>query len=256
MNGRRVAVLLLLLGLVSQVGCLTMPWMVPDSAPPRSAEPATPAPPKPMVLRAPRSPEETARLCFTTAQLMEKNGHTDEAIHQYEQARQHDPQFKEVAHRLAVLYQRQGNYPRATEEFQLALKASPKDPGLLNDMGYYYYERDDWAEAEKWLRKAVAIAPKHARAWVNLGMTLGQQGRAEASFEAFAKVLPQAQAHSNVGILLVQQGKIEEARRELRNALALEPELAQARKVLEQLDHPTQALAPPARVPFETPPSP
>ena len=232
MTARRLGGLLaLLLGVGPQLGCVTLPWTVAEAPSARPAQPVDP-PPK-TVLRTPRSPEDTAQLCVATAQIMEKNGCIEEAIHQYLRARENNPQLHEIAHRLAVLYQRQGDYVHAAEEFQQALKAHPKDPDLLNDMGYYCYEREEWAEAEKWLRQAVAVAPKLQRAWVNLGMTLGRQGRADASYEAFAKVLAPAQAHSNVGVLMAQLGKGEEARRELETVLALEPGLTQARKVLE-----------------------
>ena len=188
-------------------------------------------------------PEQAAKVCLATAEELEKNGHEPEAIVQYEKARRYNPHLTQVSRRLAVLYDRQCDYARATTEYRQALQASPHDADLLNDMGYFCYERGEWSEAEKYLRQAIAVSPGQMRAWVNLGMALAQQGHSRESFEAFAKAVSPAQAHYNVGMILAQQGKDQEAREALRQALALEPDLKKARLVLDRLDRTTAAAA-------------
>jgi len=74
---------------------------------------------------------------------------------------------------LAVLYDQQGNDARALAEFDKALKLTPKDADLLDDLGYYYYHRHDWQQAEEHFLRAIAQSPEHERAYVNLGLTLG-----------------------------------------------------------------------------------
>ena len=91
-------------------------------------------------------------------------------------------------------------------------------------------------EAEKWLRQAIALQPKHGRAWGNLALALGQQGRYKESFEAFTRVVSPAQAHSNLGMLLAQQGQSALAQAAFRQALTLEPDLKPARFALTQLE--------------------
>ena len=125
------------------------------------------------------------------------------------------------------------------EEYQKLLKPSPKDADLLNDVGYCYYNQGKWSEAEKYLRQALAINPKLARAWINLGMTLAQQNRIEESLEAFAKVVSPAQAQCNLAFIWTTQGKREEAKAAYRKALTLEPNLAPARiAFLAKLEQP------------------
>ena len=68
-------------------------------------------------------------------------------------------------------------------------------------MGYFCYERGNWSEAETWLRKALTAAPKHARARVNLGMTLAQQGKSQEALAEFTAVLSPAEAQANLGMI-------------------------------------------------------
>jgi Tfp pilus assembly protein PilF len=181
-------------------------------------------------------PNQTAELCLAAAAELEKRGFESEAIAQYEKAREHDPNRKQVAYRLAVLYDRRGDSTRAAAEYARALQETPRNADLLNDLGYFHYQRDNFVEAEKWFRQALAVTPGHQRAAVNLGLALGCQGRFQESLETFAKILPPAQALSNVGVLLAQQGRKDEAREAFQQALRLEPGLPQARAIMARLD--------------------
>jgi Tfp pilus assembly protein PilF len=223
-----------LLLLVPQLGCVSFPF--------RPAAP--PEPEQPVALELP--PAQAAEVCLATAREMEKAGNEPEAILQYEKARQNSPKLTQVSRRLAVLYDRQCNYERALAEYRLALQLTPKDADLLNDMGYCHYERGDAVQAEKYLRQAVAVKPDNKRAWVNLGLALGAQGRYPESYEAFARVLSPGEARANVGVLQAQQGRREEARASLRQALELCPELRSARAVLARVEDP-RPLEPAAR---------
>jgi hypothetical protein len=74
--------------------------------------------------------------------------------------------------------------------------------------------------------------------WVNLGLTLGEQERFQESYEAFAKVLGPAAAHSNVGVLLAGCDRRAEAKAAFEKALSLQPQLPQAQEFLAYLNHP------------------
>jgi tetratricopeptide (TPR) repeat protein len=181
---------------------------------------------------------EAARVCFTLGREMEKAGHLAEAVGQYELARHNNPNLPGVGRRLAVVYDRLGNFSQAQAEYERALKANPKDADLLNDLGYHHYSRGRWEDAEDHLRKAVALAPRHRLAWMNLGLTLAQQGRNEESLEAFGHVVRPAEAQCNLAFVLTAQGKKDEARAAYRQALAQEPDLRLARLALGKLEAP------------------
>lgn len=184
-------------------------------------------------------PGKAAEACLATAEMMDKNGHDLQAIYQYELARKNDPRLNsKVCRRLALLYDRIGDSQRALVEYKHCLAENPKDPDLLNDIGYCHYQRGEWLEAEKWFRQSLDVAPQHARATVNLGMTLGQQARYDEAFQTFKKVNTEAEAYVNMGFIYQTHGKRDEAKQAYRTALQVQPDLDLARRALAKLEAP------------------
>lgn len=190
------------------------------------------------------SAPESAKLCFAAAESLEKGGKDAEALGLYEKARHLDRRFAtQATRRLAVLYDRNGQFDKALDEYRNGLKENPKDADLLNDLGYGYYCRGEWAAAEQTLRKAVAADPKKANAWNNLGMTLAQQGNDAESLQAFEKAVSKAQAHCNLAFIQVTRKNIDQARENYVLALKLEPGLQIARVALNKLNQPASTGA-------------
>jgi Tfp pilus assembly protein PilF len=186
-------------------------------------------------------PKQAAEACFATAKELQAHGHAPEAIVLYERARQLNPQEQQVSRFLAVLYDQQGNDARALTEYRKALELAPHDANLLNDFGYYFYRRRDWRPAEEQFRKAIAQSPQDERAWVNLGLALGEQERFPESFAAFSKVLGPAAAHSNVGVILAAHQRKAEAETAFKQALAIQNDLPQPRAFLAHFEQPANA---------------
>jgi Tfp pilus assembly protein PilF len=190
----------------------------------------------------PGAPQElaskpAAQLHITMAEELEKKGQDGDAIAYYEKARSLDITLSDRAsRRLAVLYDRVDEQAKAMHEFQEQLKKRPKDVSLLNDLGYSYYNRGQWAEAETHLRKAISIDKQFKPAWVNLGLALAQQGKEAEALEAFAHAVTQAEAYANLGFVLAVQGKKAEAAAAYRKALSLEPALKIAQTALQKLE--------------------
>jgi len=182
-------------------------------------------------------PSEAARVCLRTAHELEKAGRIPQAIVLYEKARTDNPNLREASWRLAVLYDRLGDTARSQAEFQRLLQRNARDADVLNDLGYSYYNHGQFQYAETYLREALAANPKHARAWINLGMVLGEEGRYAESLDAFSHSVPPAQAQCNLAFVLTTQGKREEAKAAYRQALSLDPNLVIARGALEKLEH-------------------
>ena len=242
MNLRRASgAALFLAGIFLQSGCVsTVESVMPAGAPGVESHAS-----RPKELPADR----TAELCQAAAEELEKQGLNADAVTQYEKARRLDPKrVPVVARRLAVLYDRLGDDAHALADYKEALAAAPHDADLLNDFGYYHYQRGELDEAEKCFRQALESNHAHLRAAVNLGLTLGKEGKADSSLEAFRQVLPASEAYCNVGVLLAQQGKAVDARHSLEEALHLEPGMKQARLVLDHLDEIASA-APTSRPP-------
>ncbi len=220
---------ILFLGVIISSGCSTMPssQVVPYIPQVASGNGKSP-------LELP--PNEAAKACLTAAELLEKNGQVPEAIALYERARSKNRNLLKVGRRLAALYDKHGDFVRAQEEYEKALKLYPNDSDLLNDLGYSYYMRGDLVRSEEKLRHSLKIKPENKRAWVNLGMVLGQQKRYDESLQAFQQAVKPAQAYSNLGFIMTAQGNREGARQAYHKALALNPNLPIARGALVKLE--------------------
>jgi Tfp pilus assembly protein PilF len=205
-------------------------------------EAATKAPPVELPAR------EAARACLVTAPNYEIEGRVEDAIQLFERARTLDASVAAAAtRRLAALYDKAGEFSKSAEQYELALKASPKNADLLNDLGYSHYSRGDWPNAVAVLTRAVEIDPNHKKAWINLGMAQAQLGQFEASFQSFCSAVRPADAHCNVGFVLAVQGKTEEAKAQYRQALTLDPGLRAAKLGLASLEKPPPGSAPVAK---------
>lgn len=201
---------------------------------------------------------EAAAACVVAADMLEKSGRDPEAAVLCERARKLDPKCEpEMTRRLATLYGRLGQFDRAKSEFNRALARTPNDPDLLNDLGYFYYSRGLWTEAEGTLRKAVAQDSAHERAWINLGMALGQQGRYPESLEAFKTAVSTGKAYCNLGFIFAVQGKRDDARNAYRLALLHESDLQLAATALDKLNAAADRPAsPPPETSAKQPPAP
>lgn len=182
--------------------------------------------------------DQAVQACLAVAQSLDKGNNDAVAREQYEKVLQLDPNNQKAARRLAVLYDRTGDFAKADIEYAKLAKARPRDADLFNDWGYSFYARTKWADAEKHLRHALEIDATHARARCNLGLALGQQGRYGEALEAFTKVVTPAEAHCNLAFVYWTQGKLEDARRECLLATSTDATCTKAQEILAQLDLP------------------
>jgi len=182
------------------------------------------------------APDQAAKLCLATADELEKNGHNEQACGQYELALQHDPRQPAVSKKLAACYAKAGLYDKSIAQYQKCIVASPKDAELINDLGYTYYEKDDFTTAEKHLRQAIALKPTLQRAHGNLGLALGRQCKWKESLEEFKKACSPGMAQANLAAMYLAAGQHDDARRSCNIALGLEPNLKTAKDLLAKLD--------------------
>jgi tetratricopeptide (TPR) repeat protein len=197
--------------------------------------------------------DEAAEVWVALGKQLEAKGHHANAIAAFEKAKQMDNQYVEpLAHRLGVLYDMIDEPSKAQIEFQRALKQNPKNADLLNDIGYSYYNRGNWVEAESYFRKALDHDSKHAKAKMNLGMTLAQNDKYEEAVRVFQEVVPEAEARANVAFLMLAQGKKEAAKEQYLLARSLDPTLKTVQIALEKLEKGESAITPAAATVEET----
>jgi Flp pilus assembly protein TadD len=99
---------------------------------------------------------------------------------------------------LGILYLEQRRTDDAIGAFAKALKMTPTDPDLRNNLGFALLAGGHFAEAEAELREAVRLDPGHSRARNNLGFALAALGRIDEAREAFRAVAGSEAAEHNL----------------------------------------------------------
>jgi len=127
----------------------------------------------------------------------------DEARDAYESALKADPEATNAAKNLGVLYARAGRLEDAVRVFSDALEYDRGDVGLRYNLALQLDRLGRATEAADELRRVVALAPDHSRAWRVLARVLGELGfdeeAAQAEQQATAAGLSLSQAAANRG---------------------------------------------------------
>lgn len=82
---------------------------------------------------------------------------------------------------------RQGHYEEARHYYENALRANPKSPGILNNLGNLSFYQEDYDQASKYYQEAIGIAPKFMPANYNLGQVFREKLLFDEGDRQFAK---------------------------------------------------------------------
>lgn len=204
-----------------------------------------------------------------------EGGDPRNASNEFQQAIHQDPSNSNYYFKLGMVFLKYHTPKPAILVFQHALKIRPGSPRLWFGLGLSEYFASDLSGGERDLRKAVALQPDYALAYVVLGDLLETGGRIHEAIQAFNEAiriepgwfvpyymygkaeshvgtakLPEAimalrkaialnprfaHAHFELGSALEQAGRLQEASQELTRSLQLDPELARAHYRLAQV---------------------
>jgi tetratricopeptide (TPR) repeat protein len=156
---------------------------------------------------------------------------------------------------LAMVYVEMGHPAWAEPLLQSLAKEDAKQALYPYWLGRLDYQAQHYDAAIAYFQKAISLDPGMARAYDNLGLCYFYQNLNTQALENYAKAIqlekgsahPSAWPHLNMAITLKFLGRNEEAEKELREAVRLNPELAQAQyqlgTVLEAEGHLDGAIA-------------
>jgi tetratricopeptide (TPR) repeat protein len=133
---------------------------------------------------------------------------------------------------------RLGDAAGAEAILQRAAALAPESVEVQVQLGVIQLARGRPAEAQRSFRAAIQVKPNLPEAWFNLGLSLGNENRAEsiAAFREAIRLKPNLiEAYLGLAVVLRAEGKNKEAASELRRALALRPEQPLLQKILDQL---------------------
>jgi tetratricopeptide (TPR) repeat protein len=149
---------------------------------------------------------------------------------------------------LGIVYQRAGNLANAEHHYREALRLVPDYPEVHYNFGALLLGSERMAEAEQHFAEAIRLRPEFASAHNCLGIIRQRQGRKAQAQACFLKAVGYDtnhwQAHLNLAYLYLSEGSRDQAIRELRETLRVNPAYEPARKALAKALGQTPAKAP------------
>jgi tetratricopeptide (TPR) repeat protein len=170
-------------------------------------------------------------------ELMEQ-GRLDEALRHYEAAERLEPVFADAHNGRGSVLAAKGKVDEAVAEYREALRLKPDHAQTHNNLGNTYYTGGQYDNAFKEYAEAARLAPEMPEAHNGLGAVYAAKGDAAGAireFEISLRLKPDADVFYNVATMHVQAGRTAEARTALQRALAINPQHADAKRLLATL---------------------
>lgn len=222
------------------------------------------------------APQQNIHYILGVSYLQENN--PSRALQEFDMAHKAEPRNPDVLIGLGRAYQLRGAYDKAEKYYLQALKERPDDSLIENNLGdlylnlqrpddaisyftkassnlrfssaevsltglgYAYFLKQDYPEAIRAYRQALAQNPRYDEAQLRLGETYYAMGRTDRALAAFHQALRlngnNVQTHFQLGLAYMELGHPTEAKQAFRNVIKLAPlsELGeQAEQYLESL---------------------
>jgi tetratricopeptide (TPR) repeat protein len=141
---------------------------------------------------------------------LDQVGRLDDALAETERAAELDPTMVKAHINLIILYGRKGDFQKAEEHFQTAVRLNPNQfPDAYYNYGVLLVREGKLDGAEKAFRQVLEISPSYADAHNNLGNLLERQGKLQQAIAEYKEAIESKpdfrQAHFNLGRILVSQ---------------------------------------------------
>ena len=163
---------------------------------------------------------------------LESRGRIEDAISQYRQALQLNPDGVDAHNRLGTALESQGRLDEAMAHYREAVQLRPDLSEAQINLGIVLRSQGKLDEAVNCFRQAVQRKPTSAEACVNLGIALESQGNSDEAIARYRQALQLkptfVEAHNNLGLALASQGRLDEAIAQYRQALELSPRYVEA----------------------------
>jgi tetratricopeptide (TPR) repeat protein len=194
------------------------------------------------------SGSEEARAAFLKGREMQENLRATDARRFFQEAVSHDPEFAWAHLGLAFTSTTASEFfsalatatqyaDRASDGERLLIRAFeagtnnqpevqrglleelvaayPSDERAQNQMGLYYFGRQDWVPAAKYLERAISINPGFAPAYNQLGYArrfMGDYAGAEEAFVKYVELIPdEPNPYDSYAELLMKMGRFDES---------------------------------------------
>ena len=179
-----------------------------------------------------RNGDSSGAVYYNVGLIYLNKGAFDDARGNLEKAVEFDPANADAWNNLGVVYGQQGDYARAQGGFQKAIDLQPGHLLAIQNMVklYRYESRDN--DAQALLENSIAKNPTQAELHQGLAMLFVDRkdlGRAKAEFETAAKLEPRnVEMLNGLGVVLMESGESDEAMQRFEMCRRLAPDYDRA----------------------------
>ena len=139
------------------------------------------------------------------------------------------PEIAESHSCLGEVYNSQGEYQRAVEEFKRAVALDSSRDNALRGLADAYEKLGDGTAAESTYQRAIDLRPQYWAGYNSLGAFYFRQSRykeAEKMFQRVVELTPENfQGYSNMGAILIAQGQYAKSIQALQRSIGIRPTL-------------------------------
>lgn len=171
-----------------------------------------------------------AEIWVTNGQLYESQGKYSKAQENYAKALEIEPQNEPALLSMARLHARQQQNVEAERYFNQALQIRPQAE-VYNELATLLHKQGRSAEAFSVVEKAISLEPTSQRYRNNLADMLVGAGRSDEAVQQLNAVFPPAIASYNVAYLHFSRQDMAGAQKYLQAALQADPNLKEAREL-------------------------
>lgn len=118
---------------------------------------------------------------------LSRAGKFEEAVVEYEQALEIEPENVDLLSNLGVAYYNLGQLDKAIDHYSRAIEIAPNDADIRSNLAAAYVQLDQLDNALEEYKKAVELNPSLAQAFFGLGVVYALKGRTDDAIQAFEK---------------------------------------------------------------------
>lgn len=168
--------------------------------------------------------------------LQAQQGDTAGAEHSYRSALEETPDYTLVRANLGNLLMETGRFNEGVAVYEEGVALDPKNAELMNGLGWRFDQNHEAERALSWYDRCLETAPNFLAARINRASLLLKMGRLDAAEKDARSAVEQSPANIQAVLLLgnihAMAGRFQEAARQYRRALELDPNSAPAQNGL------------------------
>lgn len=162
------------------------------------------------------NPEEAANLWLIQVNLLQDQGHHQQAIDAANEALEAHPEDQNLLYTRSMLYEQQGQIDQSMDDLRTMIELEPDNPTALNALGYVMtVHTDRLEEARGYIEEALAMDPENPAVLDSMGWVLYRQGDTEGALDYLHRaydIYPDPEIAAHYGEVLWQLDRRAQAR--------------------------------------------